>query len=402
MSLTASDRHEVHEVPSTHALGESGGWAMRKVADLFAEADVRINPASPRPCDLVVHDERLFRRLIVDGTMGLGDAYVDGWWDCGAVDEFFDRVLSSDVPQRVGALDRHTLFDAVVQRVMNMQSLARAQRSARRHYDLGNDLFQAMLDKRMAYTCAYWRDADTLDDAQEDKLDLVCHKIDLRRGQRVLDAGCGWGAFAQFAGERYDADVVGVTVSPQQVNLARQRCDGLPVEIRLQDYREVNQQFDHVVSIGMLEHVGPKNYRTCLEKFHRCLSDYGLCLVHTMGARSSFPNAKDVEATWMTRRIFPGLVLPSMKQFGAAIEGLFVLEDVHNFGADYDRTCMSWFANFDAAWPRLRERYGGERFYRMWKYYLLSAAGAFRSRKYQLWQFVLSKRGVRGGYVSVR
>jgi cyclopropane-fatty-acyl-phospholipid synthase len=397
MSLTASDRHEVI---SDHGVGASGGWAMRKVVDLLAEADVRVNGS--RPCDLIVHDERLFRRLIIDGTMGLGDAYIDGWWDCGAVDQLFDRVLSADVPQRVGALDRHTLVDTIVQRVTNRQSVARARRNGQSHYDLGNDLFAAMLDRRMAYTCAYWRDAQTLDEAQEDKLDLVCHKVDLRRGQRVLDAGCGWGSFAQFAAERYDAHVVGVTVSGQQVKLARERCAGLPVEIRLQDYREVNQTFDQVVSIGMLEHVGPKNYRTCLERFHRCLNDYGLCLIHTMGARSSFPNAKDIEATWITRRIFPGLVVPSIKQFGEAIEGLFVLEDAHNFGADYDRTLLEWFANFDAAWPRLRERYGGERFYRMWKYYLLSAAGAFRCRKYQLWQFVLSKRGVRGGYVSVR
>jgi cyclopropane-fatty-acyl-phospholipid synthase len=396
MSLTATDRHEV---PSFHSVGESGGWAMRKVADLFAEADVRINGS--RPCDVTVHDERLFRRLIVDGTMGLGDAYVDGWWDCPAIDQFFDRVLTADIPQRVGGLDRHTLMDALLARVMNLQSIARARRNGQRHYDLGNDLFTAMLDKRMAYTCAYWRDADTLDEAQEDKLDLVCQKVDVRPGQRILDAGCGWGAFAQFAAERYGAEIIGVTVSPQQVKLARQRCDGLPVDIRLQDYREVDHRFDHIVSVGMFEHVGPKNYRTCLESFHRCLNDYGLCLIHTMGARTSFPNAKDIEATWMTRRIFPGLVLPSMKQFGAAIDGLFVVEDVQNFGADYDRTCIEWFTNFDAAWPRLRDRYG-PRFYRMWKYYLLSAAGAFRCRKYQLWQFVMSKRGVRGGYVSVR
>ena len=397
MSLTASDRHEII---SDHAIGESGGWAMRKVRDLLAEADVRIN--GKRPFDMIVHDERLFRRLIVDGAMGLGDAYVDGWWDCQAVDQFFDRVLTADVPQRVGARDRHGVFESIIGRVMNLQTLARARRNGQRHYDLGNDLFAAMLDKRMAYTCAYWRDAQTLDDAQEDKLDLVCHKVDLRRGQRVLDAGCGWGSFAQFAAERYEAHVVGVTVSEQQVKLARERCAGLPVDIRLQDYRMVNQTFDQIVSIGMLEHVGPKNYRTCLEKFHRSLNDYGLCLIHTMGARSSFPNAKDIEATWITRRIFPGLVVPSIKQFGEAIDGLFVLEDAHNFGADYDRTLLEWFANFDAAWPRLRDRYGGERFYRTWKYYLLSAAGAFRCRKYQLWQFVLSKRGVRGGYVSVR
>ncbi|MEA2734311.1 MAG: cyclopropane-fatty-acyl-phospholipid synthase [Humisphaera sp.] len=395
MSLTASDRHEV---PSTHSVRTSGGWAQRKVADLLAEADVRINGS--RPCDMIVHDERLFRRLIVDGTMGLGDAYVDGWWDCGAIDQFFGRVLTADVPRRV-AVDRHSMFETITQRVMNFQSVARARRNGERHYDLGNDLFAAMLDPRMTYTCGYWRNATTLNEAQDAKLDLVCRKVDLRRGQRVLDAGCGWGAFSQFAAERYGASVIGVTVSGEQVKLARERCAGLPVEIRLQDYREVRESFDHIVSIGMLEHVGPKNYRTCMRAMHDRLNDYGLVLLHFFAARRSFPNATDIEATWMTRRIFPGLVVPSMKQIGAAIDGLFVMEDLHNFGADYDPTLMAWFANFDAAWPSLREKYG-ERFYRMWKYYLLSCAGAFRCRKYQLWQIVLSKRGVRGGYESVR
>jgi cyclopropane-fatty-acyl-phospholipid synthase len=391
--LAPPTRPHVSTPPEANA-----GWAERKVRGLLATADIGTD--GRRPWDLRIHDERLFRRVVVDGVTGLGDAYVDGWWDCDALDQLFDRALAADVPGRI-AFDRHGVARALRHRVANLQTVARARRNGRSHYDLGNDLFEAMLDRRMCYTCGYWRDAPDLDAAQEAKLDLVCRKIGLSAGRRVLDLGCGWGSFVGFAAERYGAAAVGVTVSPEQVALGRRRCAGLPVEIRLQDYREVDEPFDHVVSIGMLEHVGPRNYRTFMRVASRCLKDDGLVLLHAFGSRRSFPNADEKEVAWIERHIFPGLVLPSMAQIAAAADGLFVVEDVHNFGADYDPTLMAWVANFDRAWPALAPRYG-ERFYRTWKYYLLSAAGAFRSRKYQLWQIVLSKRGVRGGYRPVR
>jgi cyclopropane-fatty-acyl-phospholipid synthase len=394
MNVTAAS----HPTVSRTTRPARWGWAARRVNDLLASADVRVN--GPRPWDIAVHDERLFRRVVLDGTVGFADAYVDGWWDCDAIDQLCDRLQSAQVTRRVG-FDWHSVVDSLVGRLLNLQTLARARRNGQRHYDLGNDLFAAMLDRRMTYTCGYWRDARTLDAAQEAKLDLVCRKIGLARGQRVLDVGCGWGSFVQFAAERYGAAGVGVTVSGEQVKLGRERCAGLPVELRLQDYREVDETFDHVVSLGMFEHVGAKNYRTYMRCAHRCLKDGGLFLLHTIGAATRLPDARDGQLTWMSRRIFPGASLPSMKQIGAAIDGLFVVEDVQNFGADYDATLMAWFANFDAAWPRLRDRYG-ERFYRTWKYYLLSCAGGFRARGYHVWQLVLAKRPARGGYVSVR
>lgn len=219
----------------------------------------------------------------------------------------------------------------------------------------------------------------------------------LKAGDHILDIGCGWGSFAKFAVEKYGVSVVGITISVEQAALARERCAGLPVEIRVEDYREVAEEFDHIISLGMFEHVGHKNYREYFKIASRCLKENGLFLLHTIGSNRSIFSTNP----WTDKYIFPGGSLPSIKQIGKAIEKLFVMEDWHNFGPDYDKTLMEWFANFDHAWPNLREKYG-DRFYRMWKFYLLMSAGAFRARYIQLWQIVLSKDGLAGGYQSVR
>lgn len=386
---------------------------------LLKKADVRIG--GNLPWDIVVHDERLFERVIRYGTLGLGEAYMDGWWDASALDVFIHKALGAHLEKEF-TLNLTSAKAILRSFLFNLQSNQRARRVGEVHYDLGNDLYQAMLGTRMVYTCGYWnpstssgQGAQTLDEAQEAKLDLVCRKIGLKSGDRVLDIGCGWGSFAKYAAENYGATVVGITISKEQAMLARELCNGLPIEIRVQDYREVNpstllgagETFDHIVSLGMFEHVGVKNYRTYFEVAEKCLKENGLFLLHTIGYKESHIAAEP----WIDKYIFPGCLLPSIAQIGKAIEGLFILEDLHNFGADYDKTLMAWFKNFDAAWPMLRAKYAspgedaehrGERFYRMWKYYLLACAGTFRARDMQLWQIVLSKKGVSGGYTSVR
>ena len=345
--------------------------------------------------DIQVHDERLYKRIISEGSLGLGEAYMDEWWDANELDHVFFKLLSTDVERKVKS---NLYFWSLLQsKLFNLQSIRRAFHVGEKHYDIGNDLFSKMLDKRMVYTCAYWKDAKNLQEAQENKLDLVCRKIGLQKGQHVLDIGCGWGSFIQFASERYGVSAVGITISKEQAELAKQNCKNLPVEIRLQDYRELNEKFDHIVSLGMFEHVGQKNYRTYMDVAARCLKDEGLFLLHTIGSNYTRHNPD----AWVNKYIFPNGVLPSLKDISMAIEHLFVLEDLHNFGTDYDKTLMAWFKNFDANWNQLSEKYGN-RFYRMWKYYLLSCAGAFRARNIQLWQLVLSKTGVQGGYTSVR
>jgi cyclopropane-fatty-acyl-phospholipid synthase len=248
----------------------------------------------------------------------------------------------------------------------------------------------------MVYSCAYWKNAGNLDDAQEAKLDLICRKLALQPGNRILDIGCGWGSFAKYAAERFGVEVVGITVSREQAGLAAELCRGLPVEIRLRDYRDVEGRFDHIVSVGMFEHVGYRNYRTYMETVHNCLKDDGLFLLQTIGNSHS----EVVGDPWIDKYIFPNSIIPSIKQISAAIEGLFIIEDLHNFGAYYDTTLCSWLHNFERNWNKLKSRYD-ENFYRMWRYYLQLFMGAFRSRCLQVWQIVLSKKGKPGGYSAL-
>ncbi len=364
---------------------------------LLATAGVELDGS--HPWDMRVHDERTFARVFRDGSLGLGESYMDGWWECDALDGFFYRILHSRLDDTVKK-SWPVLWRAAVSQLSNQQSRRRAFIIGERHYDTGNDLFVPMLGSSMAYSCGYWSGnppATDLDKAQEAKFDLICRKLGLKKGMTVLDIGCGWGGFMKYAATVYGVRAVGVTVSKEQAAFAKEACKGLPVEVRLQDYRDIDETFDRVVSVGMVEHVGYKNYRTYLQTASRALNEDGLFLLHTIGSNES----TTMTDPWIEKYIFPNGQLPSIAQLGKAAEGLFVVEDWHNFGADYDRTLVAWHENFEKAWPDLKQAYP-ERFRRMWNYYLLSCAGSFRARKIQLWQIVLSKRGVMGGWANVR
>ena len=278
-----------------------------------------------------------------------------------------------------------------------MQTKIRSQKVTQEHYDLGNDMYSKMLGDSMQYTCAYWKSAKTLDEAQEHKLNLICRKLQLKKGDKVLELGCGWGGFAQFAAQNYGVQVDAYNISKEQVEYARERNRGLPVNIYLADYRDAKGTYDKVAAIGLCEHVGYKNYPTLMDVAHCSLKKHGLFLLHTIASNTSTTHCDP----WFNKYICLHGMLPSVKQLGETMEGLFVMEDWHNFGPDYDRTLVAWFHNFDNHWAVYKEQYG-ERFYRMWKYYLLSFAGAFRARRTQLWQIVMSKDGIPGGYESIR
>jgi cyclopropane-fatty-acyl-phospholipid synthase len=365
------------------------------VQELLSLAGIEINGRNP--WDIQVNDERFYKRAVTEAELGLGESYMDGWWDVEKLDEMIFRIVRADLQNKVRRNLKIALQLAGFY-LINMQARHRAFIIGERHYDLGNDLFQNMLDKRMNYSCAYWKNAANIDEAQENKLELICKKLYLKSGMRVLDIGCGWGAFGKYAAEKYGVEVVGITVSKEQVSLGKELCKGFPVVIRLMDYRDLNEKVDRIVSVGMIEHVGYKNYRTYFEIANKCLNEDGLFLLHTIGEVRSVKNTD----AWTHKYIFPNGMLPSIAQLSKAAEGLFVIEDLHNFGADYDKTLLAWYDNFNTNWYKIKEKYG-ERFYRMWKYFLLSSAGAFRARnKNQLWQIVLSKNGVPGGYISVR
>jgi len=361
---------------------------------ILAQAGVNID--GYRPWDIQVRNNKFYSRIFADGSLGLGESYMDGWWDCEALDQFFFRVMRVELDTQI--TNWKDAYAALKTRVFNLQKISRGFRIGQYHYDIGNDLYQHMLDKRMIYSCGYWQDAATLDQAQEAKLDLICRKLELKPGMRLLDIGCGWGGMAAYAAEKYGVTVTGITVSREQVRYAREYCRTLPVTIELRDYRKQEGTFDRIVSIGMFEHVGYKNFQTFMKCLRELLVPDGLALLHTIGSNRTVT----VADRWISRYIFPNSMLPSAGQITAAAEGLFIIEDWHNFGIDYDTTLMHWFRNFDNTWKELRGEKYDQRFYRMWKYYLLSCAGSFRARQAQLWQLVLSPGGCVNGYRSPR
>jgi cyclopropane-fatty-acyl-phospholipid synthase len=366
------------------------------LAELLAHADVSIN--GERPWDLRVFDSDMYRRVLSSWSLGLGEAYMDGLWECDQLDELFTRVLRSGLDSAATGMAKVRLIgEHLRHRLFNLQSSRRAFQVGEQHYDAGNDVFEAMLDSRMIYSCGYWQHASSLEQAQYDKLDMICRKLDLHPGETLLDIGCGWGGLARFAAEHYGVRVTGITVSKEQLELARERCKGLPVELRLQDYRELQGSFDKIVSVGMFEHVGPKNYDIYFRTARRLLARDGIFLLHSIGISETSAGTDP----WIDRYIFPNGKLPSAVEVANAVEGHFIVEDWHNFGADYDRTLMAWWQRFDAAWPKLSAHYD-RRFYLMWKYYLLSCAGFFRSRQGQLWQVVLTLPERAQTYRSVR
>lgn len=365
-----------------------------RITGLLQDAGITINGSNP--WDIQIHNAALWDRLFAQGSLGLGEAYMDGWWDAEDLAEFFHKLLASGLADKLG-LTPNFVWQVAKAKLLNMQNIERSRRVAKIHYS-ETDAYRASLDDRMTGSCGYWPEGVTnVNEAQEAKLDLVCRKIQLKPGQKVWDIGCGWGAFMGFAAEKYGADCVGVTVSPDQAAYGRERYKDLPVEFQVKDYREFDGKTDHIVSMGMFEHVGHKNYRTYFEKARSVIKDDGLFMMHTIGSRAS----SDTIEPWLEKYIFPGGVIPSMAQIGRAIDGLWATVDVHNIGPHYDKTLMAWYENFDRNWTR-RNTPEDVRFYRMWKYYLLCCAGGFRARVLQVWQFVLSPTGVPDGYVFAR
>ena len=363
----------------------------KTVTDLLESVDIQVNGS--RPFDIQVHNELFYSRVLSGKSLGLGESYMDGWWDCESLDQFCYQMLRGRIDKQVKVKNPAFLAHVLKAYFLNAQSKKRAYIVGEEHYDTGNDLFSLMLDQRMNYSCGYWENADNLDQAQINKLDLVCRKLHLKPGMKVLEIGCGWGGFAKYAAENYGVSVHGVTVSKEQMDYAERSCIGLETKFEMKDYRELNTKYDAIVSIGMFEHVGYKNYRNYMEVAQRCLEGEGLFLLHTIGrntpSRSTDP--------WTNKYIFPNGMIPSPAQISKSLQGLFVVEDWHNFGQYYDPTLMAWNENFQKNYESLKDKYD-QRFKRMWEYYLLMCAGTFRARRNQLWQLVLSKNGLRGGY----
>ncbi|ADY54192.1 cyclopropane-fatty-acyl-phospholipid synthase [Pseudopedobacter saltans DSM 12145] len=364
------------------------------IEQTLTEAGITVN--GENPFDIQINDNRFYKRVLKDGSLGLGESYMEGWWDCRALDDFLYRIIQFGGEKKVKT-NINSICLVLAAKLFNRQSLKRATKVARKHYNLGNNLFEHILDKYMMYSCAYWNKASDLDQAQENKLDLICRKLKLSPGHKVLDIGCGWGGFAQFAAQNYGVQVTGVTISSNQAELASKRCANLPVEIKLKDYRDIAEKFDRIVSIGMFEHVGTKNYPVFMDVVHRNLKNDGIFLLHSIGGNEN----RITTDPWIDRYIFPNSVIPSPSQVSAAFEKQFTLQDWHNFGHYYDDTLMEWLRKFKIAWPAIKNQYD-DQFYRMWEYYLNICAASFRSGKNHLWQIVLTKQCYNINYQSVR
>jgi cyclopropane-fatty-acyl-phospholipid synthase len=359
---------------------------------ILSKVDIHINGS--RSWDLRINNEKAYWHFL-RGSLGLGESYMNGLWDCDRVDEMICRIVKSDISSKTVRID--LILAKIVGSIFNLQTKRLSKKVAEVHYDLGNDFYSSMLDPYMQYTCGYWASAKNLNQAQENKLDLICRKLMLQPSDRILELGCGWGGFAKFAAEKYGCHITSVNISREQVAYARDICKNLPVKVIHSDYRDVKGTFDKIVSIGMLEHVGYKNYRSFFHQIKNSLKKGSIALIHSIGSNTT-STAMD---PWLDKYIFPGSKLPSLKQLACASEPYLIVEDIHNLSVDYDYTLMSWYKNFKKSWPEFEKRYGN-RFYRMWTYYLLVCAGLFRARKTQLWQIVFSNGGLEGGYRSIR
>ena len=370
------------------------------VADLCAEADVKIG--GDRPWDIHINNERTFARVIGDGSLGFGETYMDEWWDCEAMDDMLSRLLSVEADIRIlRHLNFANLLFILQSTFTNMQSVRRAYQVGEQHYDIGNDVFAAMLDPRMIYSCGYWEYANSLAKAQEDKLHMICQKLELTSGEHLLDIGCGWGGLAAFAAENYGVEVTGITISREQKAIAEQKCANLPVDIQLTDYRSLvdtyERAFDKIVSVGMFEHVGPKNYTAYFDVVKQLLKPEGLFLLHTIGKLP--PETRTNR--WINKYIFPNGHIPTTTELVKHLGNHLRIEDWHNFGHDYDLTLQAWRKNFNGAWPFLAEKYG-QRFGRMMQFYLAASMAYFRAGNGALWQLVMTPIDRQRIYRSVR
>lgn len=370
------------------------------IQGILDKAGVTINGS--KSYDIKILDQRALRPILKDGSLGLGETYMAGWWDCERLDELSFHLCRAAIDKEIKPSFLQTLANLST-KIINYQTQQKSKLVAQKHYNLDNKMFELMLGKSMAYSCGYWKNSQDLDSAQLAKYELICRKLHLTGEDRLLDIGCGWGGFLAYAAEHYGCHGVGISISSNQIAYAKEHCKDLPIDFYLADYRDSSiynpsqKQFTKIASVGAFEHIGYKNHQTFLKLAGEQLSPEGLFLLHTIGANET----QTTLDPWINKYIFPHGSLPSMLQLSKALEYSFVTEDWHNFGVYYDNTLLAWNQNFENNWALIKHDFD-KQFYRMWHYYLLMCAGMFRSRTAQLWQIVLSKTGIVGGYESIR
>jgi cyclopropane-fatty-acyl-phospholipid synthase len=328
---------------------------------------------------LHVHDEAMFGRVLARGDIGLAEAYLDGLWDAPDLTGFLTLLARNrDSMQKAVYGAWHKLLAARIRHYLNHNSKAGSQRNIMAHYDLGNDFYRLWLDPGMSYSAAIFNPGnDSLETAQSAKYQRILDQLQAAPGERVLEIGCGWGGFAELA-ERAGLHVTGLTLSPAQLEWAQRRVAS--ADLRLQDYRDLDERFDHVVSIEMFEAVGERWWPVFFSRMRELLARGGRAAVQTITIRDErFEGYRD-NPDFIQRYIFPGGMLPSPERFKAvaASSGLSCGEPVF-FGASYARTLEQWMERFEAALPDVRALGFDERFVRMWRYYLAYCRVGFES-----------------------
>ena len=365
---------------------KSDRYATRLLSNILDEAGVTLD--GPEPWDPQLNDPRAVRRMIGGGSLGIGEAYMDGEWDCDRLDELARRIMLVDGVDRLLAGWRKALH-LVYDKLVNRQNQQRATAVAELHYNLDARFFEQILGESMVYSCAYWRDADSLTEAQLAKLDLVCRKLDLQPNDRLLDIGCGWGSLANHAAEHYGCEVVGVSIAAEQVAFAKERFTNPKIRFVCDDYRSLPEYdlkpFDKIASVGMFEHVGTRNYETFMNIVDKQLRTGGRFLLHTILGKGQDP--------WLTKYIFPNGVLCDLQTIMKSVPTSLVLEDLQNLRSDYGKTLHAWYDNLNAA-REVDERLQDDRFYRMWRFYLLTSVGGFTAgSRLQVDQMLFTKGG---------
>jgi len=372
-------------------------WIMRQLGNprisirLWNGDEFPVTAEKPVACMEIRKRKALFE-LLRSPSVGFGECYTNGLIEVhGDLLSFANEITAAWTQKNdsgyYGPKIRSLLH------ALRRNSPTRSQQNVQHHYDVGNDFYRLWLDERMVYTCAYYDKLDaTLADAQVAKLDHVCRKLKLRPGQKVIEAGCGWGALAVHMAEHYGVNVVAYNNSREQVAFARERAaaKGLDGQVKFvhDDYRAMDERCDAFVSIGMLEHVGLVNFRNLGALVKRCLKPDGLGLIHTIGR--SFPDKTD---PWIVKRIFPGGHIPSLSEMMRVFEPQkFSVLDVENLRPHYARTCAAWLQNFDAVADKVEDMYD-EEFVRMWRTYLAGSSAGFESGTLQLFQVLFAPRG---------
>lgn len=356
------------------------------------------NVGSEPPIHLIIHNANTYDRILTFGALGFCEAYMEGWWDeeNGQLFELLGLLNRNHVIDKAREnITIPLILQVVKQRLKTLPILIQnSRKNVQHHYDLGNEFYRIFLDPTMTYSCGYrLQETDSLEQMQLQKYDLICRKLELQPGESLIDIGCGWGGMLIYAAEHYGVSGTGITLSVEQARLAQERIEqrGLSdrIQILLKDYREVQGQYDKLVSIGMFEHVGKGNFMTFMQKSAELLTPQGIGLLHTITTESNERNG-----AWVDKYIFPGGYAPQFHELTQALWATkLVVAHCENLKPHYAETLKRWAQNFMGNRTQIAalDPAYDERFLRMWHMYLQSFEASFRYGNLQVYQLLFYK-----------